>query len=155
MRKLNIGCGDDYKESNENEEWINVDSSQNVRCDKVMNLENIPYDFPDNTFDFIYAKHVIEHISRDKFIDVMRELHRIAKPDAMIHLILPYNKFWNDPTHKNPTTPETFHYFSDPRISRIYNLPKFEVIKERITSDNNKYHSEKTILFRTLFKYGF
>jgi hypothetical protein len=65
----------------------------------------------------------------------MRELHRIAKPDAIIHIISPLNKFWNDPTHKNPTTPETFHYFSNPRMSRIYNLPKFEVIKERITSD--------------------
>ncbi len=110
-RKLTIGCGDDYKPREER--WINVDSSDSVKKDKRVDLNKFPYMFPDNYFYFIYAKHVLEHIKRENFIKVMKELHRISRTNGILHIICPQNKKWVDPTHKNPVVIETFRYFSD------------------------------------------
>jgi len=46
--KLNLGCGDDYKDG-----YVNLDWNKNARADLYHNLNQIPYPFPDNTFDEI------------------------------------------------------------------------------------------------------
>ena len=102
-RKLNFGCGGKiFKKS---EGWINVDLKKEKGVDKSFNFEEFPYPFEKNTFDYILADNVLEHL--DNIPKVMSELYRICKPNAIIEIRVPYYNHsgaYNDATHK--------HYFN-------------------------------------------
>jgi len=83
IEKLNLGSGANKKERYINLDW-NVDSNPDV----VHNLNSIPYPFSENTFDLIEASHVLEHIDRP--FDVMKELHRILKPNGKVIIKVPH-----------------------------------------------------------------
>jgi len=106
IRKLNLGCDFDYKEG-----WINLDQYPG-RADIVHDLDKFPYPFKKDTFDYILASHVIEHLNN--IIKVMKELWRISKPDAIIEIKVPYYKSFNafrDITHKHQFTWDSFSTF--------------------------------------------
>lgn len=71
MKILDIGCG-----NNKMKGAIGIDRVALPEVDIVHDLNSFPYPFEDNTFDEIYAAHIVEHL--DSIIRVMEELHRIA-----------------------------------------------------------------------------
>jgi len=105
--KLNLGCGNKKIKG-----WINCDKSDIVKPDKVIDLEKkLP--FKDNSVEKIICEHVLEHIHN--FIPLMKELHRVCKPNAKIYIKTPFYASWgqyNDPTHVRFFTPYTFNYFN-------------------------------------------
>jgi tetratricopeptide (TPR) repeat protein len=106
--KLNLGCGNDYRQG-----WVNVDVG-NCRKDLHHDLEKLPLPFADNTFDEVLMMHVLEHVDRTTFPAFMRELHRVCRPSARIHIEVPYynsKNAWTDFTHKNFFTEDSFGYF--------------------------------------------
>jgi hypothetical protein len=106
--KLNLGSGNDYREG-----WVNVDSG-NCRADVKHDLETFPWPFEANTVDAVLMQHVLEHISKENFIPLLRELHRICRVGAIIDISSPHagsDNFWTDPTHKLPLTVRTFDFF--------------------------------------------
>ncbi len=56
--------------------------------DMVHDLDVYPWPFPDNHFDVVYARDVIEHV-KDIF-QAMNEINRICKEEARVELIVPY-----------------------------------------------------------------
>ena len=108
IKKLNFGCGHDIKKG-----WINSDISKFKGVDKVFNFNIFPYPFKKNEFNEIYADNILEHL--DDITHVMKELHRISKPNGLLRIIVPYyNCFgaYNDITHK--------HYFSHLSFEPFY-----------------------------------
>jgi ubiquinone/menaquinone biosynthesis C-methylase UbiE len=108
MKKLNLGCGTDYING-----WVNVDSG-NCRCDINHNIETFPWPFDDNSVSHIKMQHILEHISKENFIPLMREIYRVCCDGAQVGIISPHagsNNFWTDITHKLPLTVRTFDYF--------------------------------------------
>jgi len=106
--KLNLGCGNDYRKG-----WVNVDTG-NCRKDLHHDIEELPLPFADDTFDEVLMMHVLEHVERKTFPAFMRELHRICRPGALIHIEVPYynsRNAWTDFTHKNFFTEDSFGYF--------------------------------------------
>jgi SAM-dependent methyltransferase len=98
--RLNFGCGRDIKRG-----YVNADIAPFGGVDKKFDFDIFPYPFSDNEFSEILADNVLEHL--ENIPAVMRELHRIAKPEAEIRIIVPYYNCYgayNDLTHK--------HYFS-------------------------------------------
>ncbi len=76
MKKLNFGCGLDMMEG-----YDNLDR-------KDFDFEVFPYPIPDNTYDYIYSRDVLEHLRfSEKVID---ELHRICKHDAEVEIHVPH-----------------------------------------------------------------
>jgi len=68
--KLNLGCGQDKKKG-----WTNIDINHNVlRIDLTKDGLSI---FEDNTIDFIYSQHFIEHITWDEAITLMVDCQRV------------------------------------------------------------------------------
>jgi len=115
MIALNLGCGNDYRISTEDITWINVDNG-NAKVDKKLNIEEFPYNFNDNFVDKIDIIQVLEHINRDNFILVIRELYRISKNSCEWNIVVPHglsDNFVTDPTHKMPFSTRTFDYFID------------------------------------------
>lgn len=90
-KKLHIGCG--YLHLNE-EGWINIDKSKEVKPDKVIDLKKgLP--FPDNTFSHIYSYHVLEHVVPCKWDFVLEEIYRVAKEGCILELGLPFDNVKN------------------------------------------------------------
>jgi SAM-dependent methyltransferase len=110
MKKLNLGCGTDYMDG-----WVNIDNG-NTRCDVKHDIEEFPLPFEDSSVDEIKMQHILEHVSRDKFIPLIREIYRVCVNGAVINIISPYagsDNYWTDPTHKLPLTTRTFDYFDN------------------------------------------
>jgi ubiquinone/menaquinone biosynthesis C-methylase UbiE len=84
IRRLNLGCGPDYRFG-----WINLDIDKKSKADVVHNIEK-KWPFPENTFDYVYARHVLEHIHQEKFDFAMSELRRVCKKGAIIEIFCPY-----------------------------------------------------------------
>src|SRR5579863_148355 len=75
--KLNIGCGTDYKKG-----WINIDnnSDENIKkLDLNWDLRN-PLPFKDNSVDFIFNEHFIEHLTVEEGLKSNIDFKRVLKP---------------------------------------------------------------------------
>jgi SAM-dependent methyltransferase len=110
-RKLNLGCGEDYKEG-----YVNVDFHGHVNIDVQHDLNSIPYPFADNSFDHVLASHVLEHLDRP-FV-VMKELHRILKPGGTLIVKVPhFSRGFTHAEHKAGFD-VTFPKYFDPTFTK-------------------------------------
>ena len=102
--KLNLGCGSKVLPG-----WTNLDKFSTYKPDIVHDLEVFPYPFENNSVEEIILSHVLEHIGQvpDVFNKIIKEIYRICKKDALIHISVPHPRhddFISDPTHVRPIT---------------------------------------------------
>ncbi len=126
--KLNLGCGRDYRQG-----WVNLDNCEaaDLQPDVIHDLNKLPYPFKDNTFDYVLANNVLEHI--DSPLSCLEELWRVSKPGAVIEIKVPYFTSWTawgDITHKRPFTYNTFSMLcgfgkGGLRVNSLYVKPLF------------------------------
>lgn len=86
--------------------WLNT---------KQLDISCEPLTYPDNSFDFIYCSHVLEHILSNEQIKFFNELQRVLKKDWVLLLFTPtpYSwYFWDDPTHQRPSTHWSLEHLS-------------------------------------------
>jgi len=108
---LDVGCG-----WNKTPGAVGMDSNPKTHADVIHDLGAIPYPFPDNEFDEIVCRHVIEHVP--DVMALVSELHRITKPGGRITIVTPHysNPDWpTDPTHRNHFNSYSFNCFIDDR----------------------------------------
>ncbi len=84
MKILDLGCGPQSKKPGA----VGLDIRPAPHVDVVHDLNDYPYPFPDDEFDFIEMSHIIEHVVRP--LNLMREIHRIARPGAAVRIITPH-----------------------------------------------------------------
>lgn len=121
---LDIGCGRKKVDG-----AIGVDFSSMSDADIVLDLNNQPLPFDDNSVDFVYSSHTLEHLSLDGFFNVMREAYRVLRPGAQFKIVVPYfttalnlaNPFHNNNICFNE---HTFRFFSSDAECEA--LPKCE-----------------------------
>jgi SAM-dependent methyltransferase len=124
-KKLNLGCGLDIIP-----DYVNLDSLNLKGVDIVHDLNKFPYPFKDNTFEYIFTSHVLEHL--DDIVKVMAELKRISKPGAIIRIRVPHfscGVSYRDPTHKRLFSYHTFDYFTS---TSFYGLPNFNILRRKL-----------------------
>ena len=95
-------------------------------------IENDPFPYEDNFFDFIYSKSVMEHVTNtDNFL---QQTLRVLKPGGMVVLMTPDWKsqrdcFWDDYTHVKPFTRKSLqcamiiHGFQNVKSDYFLQLP--------------------------------
>lgn len=110
--KLNLGCG-----QNRMAGYVNTDRQPAAEPDVVMDLEEFPWPFDDDSVEEVVADHVLEHTGRDPdvFIGIMQELYRVCRGGATIRIAVPHprhDNFLDDPTHVRAVTPMTLQLFS-------------------------------------------
>ena len=82
---LNLACGDYFISS---EYWVNVDWAPKSREVNQANLlGRIPFD--DNSFDFIYCSHFLEHLSIKDVSNFLTECSRVLKNNGRARFVLP------------------------------------------------------------------
>lgn len=116
QKRLNIGCGRDYREG-----WINYDISSECNPDMVLDIRlHQLYDLdkkliPKDTVDEIYISGVLEQIGENEhLIHAMNECHRVLKPGGKMIVVVPNAKYaiaHQDPMDVRKFTAETFPYF--------------------------------------------
>lgn len=117
-RKLNLGCGRYPKPGFLNVDWVQVPG-----VDLVHDLSRLPYPFESGSFEHIEADHLIEHLP-DVF-DVMRELHRILKPEGTLIIRVPhFSRGFSHPEHKRGFD-ATFPYYFNPEFPGGYTGVQF------------------------------
>jgi len=109
LRILDVGCGIRKQPG-----AIGVDRNAASNADVLADLDRFPYPFQDDSFDRIYAVHVIEHLA--DVIGAVEEFHRLLKPGGRLHVVTPhYTDFSSfcDPTHRWHLTSFSFRYFGE------------------------------------------
>jgi len=108
-RKLNVGCGNDYKEG-----WWNVDIGS-CKKDQIVDIsKELP--FENGQFEYVFAQHVMEHIPKESFFKIFGEIHRVMASNAVLEFIVPVagsDNYFTDPTHTMPFTPRTMDFLTE------------------------------------------
>jgi len=130
---LDVGCGD-----NKYPGAVGMDFNPRTAADVIHDLGVVPYPFPDDEFDEIISRHVIEHVP-----DVMAfvsELHRITKPGGRIKIVTPHytNPDWaTDPTHRNHLNSYSFNCFmQDRRLFPFYTDVELRLVRVYVSLAN-------------------
>ncbi len=120
--KLNLGCGEDYREG-----FVNIDINPDVKKDFSVDIEKGLKMFKDNTFEYVYSRHVLEHIHPDKLIFVMSEIYRVCKPNAIVDIYVPH--FSCGKTYQSYNHLTFFSYFT----FSIKAFIKFKILKRKLS----------------------
>ena len=83
MKKyLHIGCGDNLLPK----PFINLD----IRKKRGVTIgKAYPLKFKSNTFDLVYASHVLEHFKKKDVLKVLKEWSRVVKPGGVLRISVP------------------------------------------------------------------
>ncbi|RME81353.1 MAG: class I SAM-dependent methyltransferase [Planctomycetota bacterium] len=146
MKKLNLGSGSFPKKG-----FVNLDINPNLPVDIVHDLNEFPYPFGDNEWDYIECDHVLEHLE-DPF-RVMKELHRILKPEGILIIRVPhFSRGFTHPEHKRGFD-FTFPYYFQPTFRGGYTGCEFYLKKMRFHWFGQPY-LKKTVLSCPSFYLG-
>lgn len=83
IKRLQVGCGP----HNILPDWWNVDLRSFPGIDEVMDVtESWPWE---NTLDYVYGEHFVEHLSIDECISFLRNSHKALKENGRIRISTP------------------------------------------------------------------
>jgi predicted SAM-dependent methyltransferase len=85
IRKLQLGTG-----SNMHDGWLNTDISDFKRKNEVVYLDaRQPFPLPDESIDFAFSEHMIEHLTYAEGRHCLRECRRVLRPGGRIRIATP------------------------------------------------------------------
>jgi SAM-dependent methyltransferase len=83
VHRLNWGCDQTVQPG-----WINSDIKQGSHIDITCDIRlGLPLE--SNSIDYAVSVHALQEIAYDDVVPVLRELHRVLKPDGVLRLVLP------------------------------------------------------------------
>lgn len=85
-KKLNIGCGTDYKVG-----WVNIDNNTDSNIEELdvhWDLRN-PLPINDDSIDFIFNEHFIEHLTVEESRITIADMMRVLKPGGVMRIAMP------------------------------------------------------------------
>lgn len=129
--KLDLGCGN-HKFA---EDFIGIDILQNQGVDLVGDAYTILQNFPNESVNYIYCHHFLEHISN--LGQMVIEFDRILKKDGSIRVIVPHFTnpyYFSDYTHKTPFGLYTFSYLIRDSIFKR-KVPNYQIETHLILQD--------------------
>ena len=89
--------------------WLKTDLNPDLKTVYMDATKRFP--FADNTFGYIVAEHVIEHISHADALNMLRECHRVLKNDGVVRISTPNIELTHELMHR-PLTPTLERYVS-------------------------------------------
>lgn len=135
---LHIGCGRQKLAG-----AVGVDIDPDSSADIIFDLNKRPYPFNANSFDLVFAEHIIEHLT--DIVGVMEEIHRIGKNGARVKIISSHFSSvdsFTDITHKHFLTSMSFDYFipGTPLYAKhSYSKVKYKKIGVRVGPVTNNW----------------
>jgi predicted SAM-dependent methyltransferase len=96
IRKLQIGAG-----LNDLSDWLNTDIREHNHTVYLDAAKRFPIE--DNTFDYVFSEHMIEHIDYNDGLFMLKECFRILKNNGKIRITTPNLKFLVELYQENKT----------------------------------------------------
>ena len=145
---LDLGCGLIPQNKFKANDVVGIDLVENKKENVIkckLGYEKLPFD--KDSFDYLTAYDLIEHIPRfseisengPPFIFFMNECYRVLKPGGIFLSMTPIYPFFGafqDPTHNNIITVDTFKlYFSEKKyeIAHHYGITSnFKIIEQKM-----------------------
>ncbi len=136
-KKLNLGCGKDYRQG-----WVNLDAVASLKPDVVHDIGQ-PLPFVDHSFDFVLAQDILEHFTKENVVEVIKEISRVLKVGGELEVRVPnvtdiVSRFANDEETRNEflygTTFETGVFgahkvgFTPKRLLALMSLANLEFV---------------------------
>jgi SAM-dependent methyltransferase len=132
MVTLDVGCGKSKKGD------VGMDFYPGPEVDVVWDMSRTPWPFKSETFETVFATHVLEHIPwslepqyEDALFRVMVEIHRVLKLGGKLILVTPHQESryaWGVPTHRRVFNETTWTHFSRDLWTGVYSLESPEGI---------------------------
>jgi predicted SAM-dependent methyltransferase len=102
VRKLHLGCGKNILDG-----WLNTDLK--FRRNRVSFLDvSKAFPFQNECIDFVFCEHVLEHLTFSQTMNLLRECHRVLRPQGLVRIATPSIHFvfdllnnGNDPKNRN------------------------------------------------------
>jgi SAM-dependent methyltransferase len=135
-RILDVGCGPDKLDG-----ALGLDVIEQPGIDLVHNLDVHPWPLPDQHFEHVRAKDVLEHV--DDFIGAVQQIHRILAPGGTLSIRMPFANsvhHHTDPTHKRAATSRTMDYFVPGT-----HLGRYGYSDAAFQLDSFRYHREMVV----------
>lgn len=81
---------------------------------------------PDRSVDFVFASNVFEHVSRDEFLECLREVRRVLRDDGTLNILQPnyrfcYDEYFDDYTH--------ISIYSDRSLCDVLKVNGWEIVE--------------------------
>jgi len=153
---LDLGCG-----KGEYVEEFGKMLRNAVGIDSEVDFNKDPLPYEDNSFNVVFSKSVVEHISNTQHL--LKEAYRVLKPNGKIVLLTPsweYNHRWfyDDPTHIKPFCRKGLQdallltNFKDVDVDYFYHLPwvwdnkcmrGFATLVRKITPDSWRWKDKE------------
>lgn len=130
--KLHIGCG-----SRKFPDYVNVDVRQEVEPDACWDITKA-WPVEDGSCEHVVSYHVLEHLTKEEALHVLRESHRVLKTGGLLVIECPNVK----------ETARQFVEGNDYRINNLYGL-------QRNPFDFHRYGYWPTQMQRDMPTWGF
>ena len=85
--KLHVGAGGSILKN-----WINTDY-EHIEKETIFLDASKKFDIPDQTFDFIYAEHLFEHLNIEGQINMLAECKRVLRKGGVLRIATPNLNF--------------------------------------------------------------
>jgi len=121
LKILDVGCG-----PNKIPNSIGIDIDSESQADLIHDLNVYPYPIEENSFDKIYARHIIEHVDDPR--GFLEEIYRILKPEGRVFVETPH--FSSRVAYSEPQHKLFYSYFM---FTNLLNGLNFKTIKQEIT----------------------
>lgn len=150
-KKLHIGCGLNPKKG-----WLNSDLFPESR--ELLHLDATkPFPFKDNTFDYIFSEHMIEHVTYEKGHEMLKECYRTLVKDGKLRISTPDLQFLIDLYSENKSTLQS-NYITWSTDNFIENAPYYSdtfVINNYVRDWGHLFIYDEKTLKKALEAIGF
>jgi predicted SAM-dependent methyltransferase len=82
-RRLHLGAGRMYMRG-----WLNTDLSGNGLNFAKVDVTK-PFPLPDDSIDYIYTEHMVEHLEYKLFVNMLSECKRVMRAEGVIRIVTP------------------------------------------------------------------
>lgn len=151
VRKLQLGAG-----VNRQPGWLSTDITS--RHDDVLELDaSGPLPFPDDSLDYIFAEHLIEHIAYRPGQRMLRQCRRVLRPGGVLRLATP-DLAQLIAVYRGDAGPDGEHYvehaFQRWLKGRPHRHPAF-LINHNLRAWGHLFVYDESLLTRALTEVGF
>ena len=137
MRKLSIGCGENWKEEHPDYEGIDVnDYGQKYVGDALQQAISLNGKY----YGIIIANHILEHFDFEYIRMLMNELYDLLEDDGELRIIVPHKskgKAWV-PCHSTHWCEETFKFFARKNVA-LYGYKRWKIKEVTVNYRNDIY----------------
>lgn len=151
IRKLQLGAGESALPG-----WLTTDIARS--CKGVVYLDvGAPFPIEDDTFDYVYSEHLVEHMTRADGLRMLGECRRILKPGGVVRTATPdlevLIRLYDH--HENGRAEEYIRWVTDRYIDGVTDYRAAHVINNAFRNWGHQFLYDGDLMNATLHEAGF